>query len=461
MSYNHKPAILGGLIVAAAWGAHRAEVTPPTQSGPALETLVGRYFHEASEAERGKLLAQIREAVTGSWEVVRDAVQTMSLWDDVPGPDRVVVQTASAGEVGLIYRGFNDPAQLERRGLVLCMSAAPGLGEAGLTIQRAMMILGPTLYEHSFVVALDKPVAHTFHQHPAAGDDLRKIMRELRRRFRLDTDRVFLFGYGEGGAGTWNVAMFHPQFSAGAVIVASHPRLPYPEQLVPLLLPNLGGLPVLSVFEDAEEPTAGPDVLPAAIYNRAIVQFGEQHGLSLRGLETSFRPMETAQQADDLPSSAAIERDVLPVAQHRRPPPGGDVSRWFRYPSQGDLGWVRATKWHAEPWVGEQVSIAPGAGTDRDEFITAFFKENLFRLAGRIEGQIITLETKGIAEVEVVFYEGMVDLTRPITVTINGRKRHEAIIKPSIETLLEEAYADWEFQRVAVARLVFTIAAQP
>jgi hypothetical protein len=103
------------------------------------------------------------------------------------------------------------------------------------------------------------------------------------------------------------------------------------------------------------------------------------------------------------------------------------------------------------------LSIAVGPTTDRDEFITDLIKEKLFHLGGRIDGQSIHIETKRIAEVELWLFDGMVDFAKPITVIVNGRKRHEGLVKPDIATLLESAYEVWEFQRLVFVKLPFSI----
>ena len=86
-------------------------------------------------------------------------------------------------------------------------------------------------------------------------------------------------------------------------------------------------------------------------------------------------------------------------------------------------------------------------------------KDKLFYIGGRIEDQTIHIETKRCAEIELRLFEKMVDFQKPITVIVNGRKRHEGLIRPSTTTLLEAAFEDWEFQRVVFAKLTFSIRA--
>ena len=415
---------------------------------PALAQLVSQFFHAQQAKGREKLIPEIERGAQWSIERVAHEVREAALWAHIAGADRIVVPTQSAGDVGVVFRGFKDPDQSKARGMVLCMPSGEGLGEANLALNLAIQTLGPEFCNDSYIVAMDKAVGGGFHQHPAAGDDLRKIVLEVRRHLHVDTDRVFLFGYADGGAAAWTTALFHADLFAGAIIVASHPRLPYAEQLAPLLLPNLRALPVLSIYAGETD-----EAVPTAIYNRSVAQFGERNSLPLRGLETAFSSTEQGH----LPDYSKIESAIRDFAGRRRAAFGQKTGRWFRYLSQGDLGWVKAVKLHGEPWTDEQLSIVVGP-SDRDAYITDFFKDKLFYLGGEANGQTIALESKGVSQVELLLYEGMIDFTKPVTVTVNGRKRHEAVIQPSIATLLSAAYDEWDFQRLVYARLTFSVA---
>jgi pimeloyl-ACP methyl ester carboxylesterase len=52
-----------------------------------------------------------------------------------------------------------------------------------------------------------------------------ETLRDLRRRLQVDSDRVFLFGYGEGGTMAFDVALSHPDLFAGVSTMAAGPEL--------------------------------------------------------------------------------------------------------------------------------------------------------------------------------------------------------------------------------------------
>ncbi len=162
-----------------------------------------------------------------------------------------------------------------------------------------------------------------------------------------------------------------------------------------------------------------------------------------------------------LPDSGAIAETLSAFISRSRAAPGQPITHWFRYPAQGDVGWLRALKAYGDVWTEDQLSIVVNPTADRDAFVTDVLKDKLFYIAGHVDGQTITIETKRVAEIELRLYDGMVDFGRPITVIINGRKRHEAVVKPNIGTLLESAYEEWEFQRLVFVKLIFSIRPDP
>ena len=50
------------------------------------------------------------------------------------------------------------------------------------------------------------------------------VLRDLRRRFQVDSDRVFLTGQGEGGNMAYNVGLSHPDLFAGVMPISGQPQ---------------------------------------------------------------------------------------------------------------------------------------------------------------------------------------------------------------------------------------------
>lgn len=407
-----------GIATCFSSGPSQVEGQPPSADTTllALDALVDQYFHANDAKDRAKLASLIEKESDGSIEAVAATVRRAMVWPLSPATDHFNVQTASNGKISVLWRGSKDPDPTKPQPLVLCMPAGDESEDVlHQTLNRAAA-LGPTFFNSCSLAALSRPIAGSFHQHPEAANDLKKIVRELRKHFQLDTDRLYLFGLHEGGEAAWMASLFQPDLFAGVIAVDAVPKLPFPQQSGPLLLPN---------HKDA------------AVFV----------------LKTEPGPIGTSAFG----SINAVEPALAEIGRTLRPKPGRTVSHWFRYPAQGDVVWLRTVKTYGDVWTEDQLSIAVAPTADRDAFITDVLKEKLYFLGGRVEGQSITIETKRIAEVELRLFEGMVDFTKPITVHINGRRRHGAIIKPNIAVLLESAYDDWELQRLVRAKLSFSI----
>jgi len=425
------------------------QVPPPT-----LDALVDQYFRSDDAKARTKLATSIEKTAGGSIQAVAAALRRVMLWEPMPAGDDITLLMPSAKLVNAKYRGLIDPDPAPPQGLVICMPDKDEEADTNLTINRAIAVLGPAYYNSCGLVALSHSIAGSFHQPPAAADDLRWIVRELRRRIHLDTDRLYLFGFREGGKAAWTASLFQPDLFAGVIVVASHPKLPFPRQVYPLLLPNLKDVPLAVIKPAANGPNAAPPSVMGAHLD-AIVQLAGQTSLPIRRVTVPFHEGEYG----TLPRWDAAKDELANVRDKARTKPGRAVSHWFRYPAQGDVGWLRAVKTYGDVWTEDQLSIAVGPTTDRDAFIADIIREKLFYLGGRVEGQTIHIETKRIADVEVRLFEGMVDFANPITILINGRKRHEGVVKPSVPALLESAHEEWEFQRMLFAKLPFSIRA--
>src|SRR6185295_2001724 len=55
-------------------------------------------------------------------------------------------------------------------------------------------------------------------------------------------------------------------------------------------------------------------------------------------------------------------------------------------------------------------------------------------------GNAITITTEEVKELRVYLDDAMVDLDKPVVITVNGRKVHDAVVKRSMEVLIEDAH---------------------
>ena len=424
-------------------GAGAAAPRTADESPPSLPELVEAFFRAENHQQRAAIARSVEEAAGGDPAAVATAMSGARLWPALRGGDGVFA-VELRGSVSVAYRLPVEYDPTKRHALVLCL---PDRRESpGRAFDRVRKLCGDAI--HGSVMVCPAPyVGGAFQQPSDAAAELASLMRELRRRFHLDTDRAYLFGTGAGADAAWIVAIMHADLFAGVFVSGGYPRVPYPEQVYAFLLKNLQRLPVLStwVYPD-DQATARQRAV--ANHNRAILAIAKQASLPIVGIEL---PNEEATATE--PLFGELRR----LLQNRRPPATADISHWFRYPGQGVARWLRQTRFLHEVWETEQLSILPSETTDRVPFIREVIQEKLGYLGGRLDGEGVRIEARNCARIELLLPVGVAEPGQPLTVWCNGKKRYHDAVRPDIPGMLEAAYENWDLQRVPVARLSFSI----
>ena len=98
------------------------------------------------------------------------------------------------------------------------------LHSAGNDASRQINWWAPQASRHGYIVLAprwakqyQKRYGYTFREHAAVLYTLRDAF----RRLAIDTDRVFLSGYSQGGDAAWDMALAHPDLWAGVITVAA------------------------------------------------------------------------------------------------------------------------------------------------------------------------------------------------------------------------------------------------
>lgn len=427
---------------AAAYGQDAANGFAPTD----LKTLLVEYFRSDTPDCRSTVAANVANRAAGSFERVAAALSDLPLWAPIAEPEgRLEVQWSDRGRVALRY---SLPTGYDHSRAWPLLLWLPGVARDDESLMREVRLRGGRSLELIILVP-DRPVDGRFFEIDRESNDLRAFVRTLRRTFHVDTERTYVIGAGIGGQRAWFGAMTCPDLFAGAMVIDANPQLPYPWATYPMYFRNLAGLPFVSIrTRGALEPGNVDNTLLTATRHRRIAELARAMNLPIRTITVEAEP-------DAPPKFVEISDQILSA---RRPSAPRRLSHWFRYPELGRAYWLAATALSREPWAHEQISILPGATVDRVEFVADTLKSFLFYLGATVADQAIDITTHGCAEIELAIPAGLVDLTRPVTVTCNGVKRHEGLIHPSISTLLDRAYAEWEFSRPIVATLRFRVA---
>jgi hypothetical protein len=199
------------------------------------------------------------------------------------------------------------------------------------------LLAAPTHYRQT---GLDAPPPFT-RDHPA-------ILAALRQHLHVDADRVYALGYSLGGYATWAVALLHREELAAAIPLAATLTVPpdHPRGLWRDLLPNLGTLPVLTVWGSHDDfpvlGLGGGEVLGGiGELNRKL-----RGWLAGEPWAITWREQPGRGHAEVLPS----RRDLLAALAHRRAPWSAPLEHTFRHLHQGAAGWLEARSWEGDAW---------------------------------------------------------------------------------------------------------------
>jgi pimeloyl-ACP methyl ester carboxylesterase len=256
-------------------------------------------------------------------------------------------------------------------------------------------------------------------------------LRDVLATYAIDRDRVFLDGASMGGNGSFQFVCLHPDLFAGAAPRSGGPAFRYvptgtgknDRTVVAEGIPNLVATPLYWVVgaKDAEVPNAWVKIAKG--------------------------------QLDVLKSDFTFKEF----------PDGGH--EWFPQENGPVLAWMGTKKRDAYP---------PRVGIETNEraFNRAFWLEiaefkgqellkrsymdfdkksieerTLFPERSSVTGEVlkesneIKLSVAGAREIRVYLHERMIDVAKPVTVTVNGSKS-KFDVKPSLETLMESARRD-------------------
>ncbi len=422
-------------------GQTRTAGKPPEEIDAALVAFL-RSSDAEERAEPAKTVSRLAE---GDAAAVAGALRRVLVWEPLPRKGSFVHPSVSEGSVTVSYELPEDYDPARAYPAMLCL--ADDGASCDDTIVWVKQVF--TRLVRDFVLICPQPrVGCDFHlSNSGAAGDMRTLIRQLRRQVHTDPDRLFMFGSRTAGDAAWVIAINHPDLFAGVFIFSGYPRVPYAQQTLALLLRNLEPLRVLSVWPtDPQDGETFRGRLVAA-HNRAISDYAKQSSLPIVGIEQDF----------DSGGAPPTLEETFALMRSRRRPFASNVSLWFRYPGHGQAGWLRQTAFLGEVWIDDQLSIHPAAGTDHNRFITEVIQSKMAYLEGRIEGQTVTVETRRCAEIELLLPLGAFDWTKPITVICNNRRRHHGVVRPSIPTMLETAYENWDFERPVAARITFSI----
>jgi predicted esterase len=278
------------------------------------------------------------------------------------------------------------------------------------------------------------PYTYTAQEHLAVLD----VLVDVRKRFAVDSDRVFLAGHGQGGDMAYDVGLSHPDLFAGVIPMASQPGpMPYRYRR------NAQYLPVYAVAGDsAGDPRKDlnrdffKDWIPSGYAMTYVVYKGR--GLEWFGGELPF-----------IFDWMGRKERANPVAELGRPAAGGPVGDEFQTMRSGDnhFYWL-STEAIAERHLNEGARYNPSV-------LGALLQGNIGK------GNHINVRASGVKQVSVWVLRDRrgqvpVDFDKPVDVYLNSSSVPvRRTVSANLSTMLEELYARGDRQRLALARIDF------
>lgn len=262
------------------------------------------------------------------------------------------------------------------------------------------------------------------------------VLLDLRRRFQVDSDRVFLLGNGEGGSMAMDLGLSHPDHFAGVIPI--NPAVQYfvrsywrNGQYLPFYIvvgDQTGELNkrLFDMFKKEWVPRGFPWLL-IQYKGRGLEWFQGELTYIFDWMEHKrdrFSRTRAVPELGKLGGAATLNLDFQSMRK------ADDRYYWLSTKSIGDRQVNDAKAWNN--------NIAP-----------ASFQGNVF-----LENNSINVTVRNLRQLTVWLGRDMIDFTKPVNINVNGVNRWmNKKVEPSLAALMEDFYARGDRQRLFFARV--------
>jgi len=410
-----------------------------------LTALVEAYFRSPDAKERAKTFDRIKSSQGYSIEALEGAVSKANLWEIPNTRDIHFVLPSGSAHGTEVYVRLPERYSTGRCWPVILLLHGAG-GRA-----RDMLGYGArfaAVAGEGFILAAPQSLrGGWFHAPEEEAAEPERLLIELRRRFRVDSDRVYLTGYSMGGHATCLISLMMADRWAGAIPMAGTMVLPHRDLLYPDVLPNLQHLPMLVCWGALDVQSQDGQPSPTG----GIAKANRRFVVEAKAAGVPINPVELADvgHIGVVPPEKPL-REILSRKRIKYPP---KVSHWFRYPGQARAYWLSSRRFRGKPWTGNRLRVKVQMGQEHRAAILDVLRKKLGVLSGRIEGQTVTIQTRHVAEAELLLNDHLVSLDKPVRVILNDREVFYDTLTKRGKVLLETIARDYDFQRLFTARL--------
>lgn len=374
-----------------------------------LASLVFHYLDTTDGEEADRLLQTIQAHAEVSVERITRIIQTERVYQSQPigtlPEERIQIQGREyplSLSIPLTYQPSKG------YGLVICLHGAGFTGDVYLERWQTR------LSDDYLLACPTYPSGAWFTRR--AEELVLATIQQVRRRYHVDPDRIFLTGMSNGGIGAWLIGMHHAPLFAGIAPMASG----LDDALMPFLA-NLRNTPIYIIHGAKDQ------VMPVEL-SRSI-----SRELGALGYPHVYREH---QREHPMAGGHYFPREELP-----------DLVAWFsrqrRDPLPTKLTVVREAS-HFQPfdWLRLETTDPIAAFSEdlvdkRDERIK---RREYAKLDAAIVGpNRIEVKAERVQRYSLFLNDQLVDVSKPLTVLTNGQVSFEGPVTPSVETLLRQA----------------------
>ncbi len=253
------------------------------------------------------------------------------------------------------------------------------------------------------------------------------LVRSARLTWGVDADRVYVTGHSMGGYGTWTYGSIYADVFAGGAAFAGAPTMYWrpggkdkdAEAVADGYLPNLRNLP-LFVYQSLDDPN-----VPSAANVFAMGQMRKLHEADPKGWDFVYEQVDGRKH--DFPLKGPLPGIEWMVSHARNPRPQRIVWQPVR-PWKTTFYWLRWT----DPWLDCELTASADRGANR---VDVAIKAPRSPDPRATEAE----RPQRVAKLSVYLDERLVDMTREVVVTVDGKERFRSVPKLSLAVLCRSA----------------------
>jgi len=390
-------------------------------------TKIAQYLVEPNDARREKLMAELKAREAISVDLAAHVIENMAplvptekfevekpIEFKIPVGNRTIDYSVLLPYEYNPFRQYPVILTLHGRGVSLDTQISWWSSPPGFQASRQGYIVVAPEY-------LDDP-NQDFEFDSLAHDAVLHTLIDVRRRFSVDSDRVFLSGHSNGGDAAWDIGLAHPDLFAGVIPVCGSPQ-----KYAEFYWQN-GENTSFYIIEGEKDGTSPEQ--NTKVMRRMMEKYFDVIYVEFKGRGHENFSDEILRLFDWM---GRRTRKKFPLNFACRAARRTDNE--FYFVSVGDF--------------------VPGVILEPEVFDRKKLK--LAQIEGKINGiaNSVSLSIAGPKQADVWISPGMVDLTQPINVSVNGQKASRKSLKMDLEVLLEDFRARADRQKLFYGKVSF------